>query len=238
MDKDFLLEQDIGYFQVDREHRIRLGARFQLLQEAAIQHYRILAHNREEEGKSWFLNRLAMRFMRYPKFEETVRIETWISCFSGFKAFREFCIHSNGQTIGQASTVWLYVDLDKKKIAKVPEEIVDPIPTRPNDCFYEGLDRLKLPQVAEGASQTSVSLRYSDFDHHQHVNSAAYLDFLQTGLCRQNQNTHPRELKINFAKEIPRTTESIEVRLEGAGDGMVFSVEASDEVSAYGQVSG
>ncbi len=114
-----------------------------------------------------------------------MQIHTWATRFSRFKGFRDYSIHSEGELIGQASALWLYIHLNKKKIAKLPEEIAESFPTRPDNCFCEDLDRLKLPQAAERAPQTSVSLRYSDFDPNQHVNSAAYMDFLQTGLYHQ-----------------------------------------------------
>ncbi|MBK1877439.1 acyl-[acyl-carrier-protein] thioesterase [Pelagicoccus mobilis] len=236
MDSEYLQEHQIGYFQVDREQRIRLGSLFQLLQEAAVQHYNLLIQEKGEEEKSWFLGRLAMRFKRYPKFGETIQVETWISSFSGFKAFREFRILCDGKEIGEASAVWLYVDLGKKRVAKVPEEIVESIPVRNHDCFFSDLVRMILLRTTEGAARTSISLRYADYDPHQHVNSAAYLDFLQTGLSVQKKNTRPRELVIHFTKEIGLSEEAVEVALEEGEQGLAFRIGFAEEMASYGQL--
>ena len=50
------------------------------------------------------------------------------------------------QLIGKVSTLWLYIDLNAKAIARLPSEAVKQFPTRPDEIFFEDLDRLRLPK--------------------------------------------------------------------------------------------
>ena len=238
MDEIYTLTHKVGYFQVDHEHRIQLSSLFKLLQEAAIHHANqaeIGAHLMEK-GESWILNRVAMKLERYPQFDETITIHTWSTGLKHFKGFRDFRIFIGDEMIGQVSTLWLYIDYKQKSIARLPKEIEQTFPQRPEDVYFKNLDRLRLPKPGEQAATTQISLRYSDIDGNQHVNNAAYMDFLQTALQRQKLGTRPKTLEIQFAKEIPPNTERVSVLLEPKDEGVSFGLSCKREIAAFGRL--
>ena len=239
MDSFYSLFHKIGYFQVDHQHKIQLGALFQLMQEAAIHHAnqaQIGTSIMEDKGESWILNRIAMQMIRYPVLDEAITVRTWSTGLKHFKGFREFRILAGDEQLGKISTLWLYINLENKSFARIPQEIEKAFPVHPEEVFFEDLDRLRLKKPGAEAKTTEVSLRYTDIDGNQHVNNTAYMDILQTALHHQNLDTQPLNLEIQFAKEIPPDAEVVNIHLEPTPEGTIFSLGAKDESAAFGRL--
>lgn len=237
IDRIYTLKHRVGYFQVDQDHRIHLSSLFKLLQEAAIQHAtqgNIGTQIMEEKGESWILNRVVMQLDRYPRFDESLTIQTWATQMKHFKGFREFRILAGEELLGKVSTLWLYINMKEKAIARLPGDTVKYFPTRPNEIFFEDLDRLRLKKPGPEAKETQVTLRYSDIDGNQHVNNAAYMDFLQTALYHQNLNTRPKELQIQFSKEISPQTNIVSVHLTKDKERGIFGINSMGDPTASG----
>ncbi len=239
MDEVYELQHRIGYFQVDHAHRIQLSSLFKLLQEAAIHHANqanIGTRIMDERGESWILNRVAMQLERYPRVDEMITIKTWATQMKHFKGFRDFRIWVDDELIGQVSTLWLYVDLKTKTITRLPKHIETDFPTQPDQLYFEELDRLRLPKPGPDAKETTITLRYSDIDGNQHVNNAVYMDFLQTALHHQNLDTRPKELKIQFSKEISPEAKSVYIQLKKEEETSRFGIRYDEELAAFGHI--
>lgn len=240
MDSLYELTQRIGYFQVDQHHSIRLSSLFQLFQEAAIHHanqWKIGTSIMAEKGESWILSRVAMQLDRYPKLDETVTVQTWATRLTQFKGFREFRIIVGADTIGRVSSLWLYINIAKKAFSKIPSEIEQAFPVRPDDIYFASLDRLRLPKPEQESPTTSISLRYTDIDGNHHVNNAAYMDLLQTALYHQTLDTRPHRLEMQFAREISPDAGIVDVQLEPGDEKTVFGVRTTDQVAAFGRLA-
>ena len=239
MDEIYTLEHRVGYFQVDRDHRIQLGSLFKLLQEAAIHHAnqaKIGTQIMEDRGESWILNRVALKLERYPSFDELLRIETWATGMNRYKGFRDFRLYIGDELIGQVSTLWLYINMETKSFTRLPEEIEEQFPTRPDEVYYQRLDKLRNPKPGPDAKETNISLRYGDLDGNQHVNNAAYMDFLQTALHHQNLDTRPQKIEIQFSKEISPEIQSVSAHIEESDNSIGFAVCGENEIAAFGQL--
>ncbi len=234
------LEVVVSYWDVDRDERLRLPAVFKLLQEAAIKHadqFDAGARAMVTRGESWVLNRVAAVITRYPKYEEPLRIETWSSGIRGFKGFRDFRIHAADGPIASASSLWLYVALKTRSLARVPETIAQAFPTRPGPVLHPEIDKLRLvPPGSSAPHRTRVSIRYSDFDGNGHVNNTAYLDYLQTALGRAGQPPRPGHLEIQFVKEITPVLDAVDVALAAQEGATAFCVADGGEIFAQGRV--
>lgn len=237
MDEIYELTHRVGYFQVDRNHRIQLGSLFKLLQEAAIHHAnqaKIGTQIMEDKGESWILNRVAMKLERYPKFDEVLLIKTWASGMKHFKGFRDFRLYVGDELIGQVSTLWLYINMESKSLTRLPQEIEDNFLTRPDEVYFDKLDKLRLPKPGADAQETRISLRYGDIDGNQHVNNTAYMKYLQTALHHQNLDTRPEKLEIQFAREISPAAQFVSVQLSNEKKAKVFGISSSGTIASFG----
>ena len=237
--KEFILERSVSYWNVDRENLLSLRSLVAFLQEAAIKHADQCgagARAKESRGESWVLQRMAVSVHRYPRYEEALRVATWSSGVRAYKGYRDFRVFCGDELTVLASSVWLYFKLAEKAICRVPRELADGFPTRP-EIFCPDLETIRLNPPAGGSVERSVSVRYSDFDGNGHVNNTAYFDYLQTALASEGFCPRPRALGIQFLKEIPPAVEQVTVSLERRDQSVAFSLGGATGLFAQGSAS-
>lgn len=241
MTEKLIHHANVTYADVDRGEQMLLPRIFKLLQEVAITHanrYDTGTEAMMTRGESWVLNRIAATIARYPRYTDQLRVETWSSGIKGFKGYRDFRVYDGaGQVVIAASSLWLYVNVRTKAIIRVPREVAAEFPVCADGVAFPALEAMEFEPPAAEARRVPVSLRYSDFDVNEHVNNAAYLDLVQTALASAGCAVHPREVRLKFAKGIPSTTPSINVRVHGAGAATRFSIEADGVVFATGEAA-
>jgi acyl-ACP thioesterase len=236
-----VVTERVSYRDVDRLEKLSLPGVFRLLQEAAIRQadqFEAGTGAMQTRGESWVLNRMAVAVYRYPRYEETLRVETWSSGIKGFKGYRDFRVHdAQGQVVIGGSSLWLYVSLKTKSIVRVPREIVTAFPVHEGDLFCPDLESLEFVGPAEPVRAAEFALRYSDVDTNDHVNNAVYLDLVQSALARVGVCPRPATVRIKFSKAIPADAEVVSVRLDTTSAVRLrFSIEDRGVVFAVGEV--
>ena len=246
MSKTWNLLLSVPYGDVDRENVLTLQGVFKLLQEAAIAHasqHHTGTAAMVTRGESWVLKRMAVEIEHYPRYGESLRVETWSSGIRDFKGYREFRVFAGaggpGALVISGSSVWAYVSRRTRSIVRVPPEVADGFRSHSGGVFCPDLEELALaaPHTA-GADVLSVSLRYSDVDANDHVNNTAYLDLLQTALARLGRPARPQRIRIKYGKGIPGDATGVEVRLAPQADRApsAFSIAVGGAVFAQGDV--
>lgn len=234
----FVLDASVPYGDVDRDERLLLSGVFKLLQEAAIRHANVHdtgTRAMTSRGEAWVLNRVAVTIDDYPRHEDNLRVETWSMGVTGFRGYRDYRVKAGERTSITASSLWLYVNVRDRALARVPAEIVERFPKGEGMPFVPDLEKMKLePPPPELAQTTTITTRYSDVDGMRHINNTAYLDYLQTALHRSGRTTRPRELRIRFTKEIPHDAAAVEVLTTPAG---AFSIRHAGTNCAQGTVT-
>lgn len=240
MSEIFTLESEVSYWDVDRDQRMTLGGVFKLLQEAAIKHadvYGLGAKAMSALGESWVLNRVAAEIARYPRYEEKVTVRTWSAGIRGFRGYRDLRIFCGDEIVASASTLWLYINLRTKSLARLAPELAERFPVGQAEVFRPDLDKLRIEPPAASAPATEISLRYSDFDGNAHLNNTAYLDCVQTALSRQAMPARPKRVEMQFLKEVSPAVAAVQVALERrADDAAGFAVRSGAELHAQGNV--
>jgi acyl-CoA thioesterase FadM len=217
MSEIFTLQSMVSYWDVDRDQHLTLAGAFRLLQEAAIKHadqFGLGAKAMAANGESWVLHRIAAAITRYPRYEEPVKVVTWSTGIRGFRGYRELRLYCGDELVLSASSLWLYVSLRTKSLARVPRELADRFPVGACAVFRPDLEIARYEPAPSTVPATEVSLRYGDFDGNGHLNNTAYFDCLQTALSRQQLPVRPREIEIQFVKEVPLATNSLHVALQ------------------------
>ncbi|WP_162056076.1 acyl-[acyl-carrier-protein] thioesterase [Pontibacter pamirensis] len=210
--------------EIDYRGQATLPALISYMHEAAwdntvtlgISMYDLLKHD-----MTWILQRLRVEMFRYPKHSEKITVQTWASGRERIFMHRDFRIYSADQELlGQATSVWLVMDMVKRKLVTLPEFItaLEVVPTEEPLPFAKG----KLPQMQEATYEEQIPVRWHDIDLNRHVTNTRYLqwalDTLPTELLEQKQL---REMDIIFRAE------SI------LGDTVISAVAPADEESVY-----
>jgi medium-chain acyl-[acyl-carrier-protein] hydrolase len=190
--------------EVDMNGQITMPTLVSYLQEAAwnntvalgISMYELL-----EQGLTWILQRFRIEMFRYPKHQEDIIVETWASGREKVFLYRDFRIYDkNEQLLGQATSVWLVMDVVKRQLTSVPDFVMDleltsglnPLP------FAKG----KLPTLTHVQYELQAEVRWHDIDLNKHVNNARYLQWaLETLPSKLLEQKQLSEVDIIFKSE-------------------------------------
>lgn len=162
---------------------------------------RLLKENEETKDFGWMLYRWKVEIIRYPEVKEDVSVKTWISKLDRFYAYREFTMKdSKGNIVARASTVWICVDMNKKRPIRIPKDYSDQMNIF-GDPNFEEFSGFKGEVDIETYSDFKV--RRSDIDYNQHVNNTKYLSWLLESIPEDIYNNYRLyEFEIIYKKEI------------------------------------
>lgn len=234
----FHLERPLDYADVNSRFCLKLGALFRYFQEAAVTHServgigsRTLVH----DGTVWILHKVAAEIVRYPQYGETVTVTTWSRGAKGFKAFRDFVVFSGDQRLAAATSIWLYFHMNRKRIVRVPEALIDRYTVEDESVIDLDLDAWRPEAGFQPDAQIEITTRSSDVDPLGHVNNSLYFDYLETMAARAFP-VHGAigELKIQFQREIGAGTMAVRAGCRITDDGCRFKIFSDDRVHAAG----
>jgi acyl-ACP thioesterase len=179
---------------------------------------------------------MALRFERWPRFGEDIRVLTWHRGSRGFKAFRDFEVWAGGERLVSAATLWLYIDLVKKRPRRIPAEWAAAYTVETGTALAVDLDGWRPQTPGSEATAIAVTLRSSDFDPLGHVNHTAYFDFLETLLARAYGVRPALEgLRIQFRREIAPRVTAVSVSLALSPTGGVFQIHDERQTFVCGE---
>lgn len=154
----------------------------------------------KELNYAWMLNKWKVRIDRYPKAKEKITIETWASGMDRFYATREFVIYDEeNKELCRASTLWIFIDMNKKRPIRIPLEIVQSLDISEERVFNEFYDFKKEINIDK---YIDFHVRRSDIDYNNHVNNTKYLSWmLETVPEYIHENYILNEFEILYKKE-------------------------------------
>lgn len=171
----------------------------------------------QKHGHCWMVVRTAFTLTRPLRWGDVLTVRTWHRGGEKPLMYRDFELSVDGQSVGQALSIWVLVDLQTHAM------------TRP-DCFPEfagtdggeliratKLPKAKLPPVLVPAGKRL--LYYSETDGNGHVNNTRYADFLCDALelHKDPPGTFVKEFYISYMQEC-KAGETLEL-LAGETDG-------------------
>jgi acyl-ACP thioesterase len=153
------------------------------LQEAASQHAAALGvglQALQALGVTWVLTRMSLHITRVPKWGEKLILSTWPSGIrKRLIAERQFMItNEQGETLVEASSEWLCVNLTTGKLAPLPKDVQT---LASPDTHNFDLCRRTIPQdVASEETPYSecFKARKAEIDANNHVNNVHFANWL------------------------------------------------------------
>ncbi len=167
-------------------------------------------HNAKEIGvgyedtvakhQGFFLIKYHLKFNLMPKMSDIIKAKTWIVKAKSIQCRREFELSDiNNNIIGVASSLWLLVDLNTKKILNPYKELTYP------DCeenYAFDTTFPKIPIINKVDFESEINITFDDIDLNSHVNNANYLKFaLNTLPADFLKNNSVCEINILYKKE-------------------------------------
>ena len=166
--------------EVDPAGRLSAASLARYLQETADSHCRpdgLSVSGLLAEGRMWVLTRLAMRISAWPRLLEAVTVETWGSHrLGGARAYRDFRVFdASGDTIAEASSVWLMLDARTRRPVRLPESVLrfqHPERETPEPVDAEGLAEPERP-----SAEVRLPVLWRDLDTNEHANNVCYIEW-------------------------------------------------------------
>jgi acyl-ACP thioesterase len=165
----------------------------------------------QSQGKFWVLARLRFEVQQYPAWGDRVILRTWPRGLKSVFALRDFEVHSEtGARLSSGASAWLVIDAMSKR----PQRLHKLFPNLAvlNGHAALGCDPEELGDNEIWDKEYSLTVRYTDIDVNNHVNSSRYigwiLDAYPAGFHLQNSL---RTLEVNYVGET-REGEQLTVR--------------------------
>jgi medium-chain acyl-[acyl-carrier-protein] hydrolase len=234
------ITKTIGFNEVDSRHRVRLKHLFNYLQEAAAAHSHQVGcgtDNLLKQGYAWVLNKVGLSVKHLPKLGEQIDIETWHKGSRGFRSYRDYQIRRGEEILAAASSLWLFIDVQKKKIIKPPADINARYTFETDNAIDLDLDSWRPTKTFQPQHTATITTRPSDFDPLGHANNAVYLDYLEVLLTRQiGEKEDLQHLMIQYLNEVPEDLPSVNADLGRTDDGYLFRISSNDALNAVGHL--
>lgn len=135
-----------------------------------------------ENNITWVMNRMQIEFFRLPEHREKVKVETWPAGMDKYFTKRDFRVwDANDEILVQATSNWLVMDMDTRKLIAIPEYIKEAgfVVDRNNMAPIDGKVKFD-PAKAEYAKDIDVS--WFDIDLNDHVNNIKYYQWILDSL--------------------------------------------------------
>ncbi len=193
----------IRAYEVDIHGLAYLQTIFNYLQEVASNHAAALKADKENLKRlnyTWVLSRAHIHLNSYPRWHQTVQIDTWPSKKETYYGLRDFEILLNDTVIGRATTSWMMIDFSQRKPVKLPDFLNGVEYSEKGRALIDSFPRLPLAENIEAEAEFSV--RFGDLDVNRHVNSGHYFTWaLEAVPVEIRKKYHVVDFQINYRAE-------------------------------------
>lgn len=190
-------------YQTNQYGKASIAALFHIMLEAAWAHAQIMDWGYDDlknHNLFWVLSRFYLQVEKYPAWQDEITLNTWSAGTDGMYAYREYILEdSNGEIILKASSAWLILDMETRKIFRLSDYKAT-FPKRIDANACRNPKRIK-PDV-HAAELNFYPVLFSELDINKHFNSVKYVERVldDYGIDFLNVN-EPAEMEVNYLKE-------------------------------------
>lgn len=187
--------------EIDLNKQLKITSLLQLMQEASMANamqLNVSVWDLEEMSQSWVLVKKEIRIKALPKLGEKIDVITYPSGLERMFAYRDFIVKAeNGDILAVASSVWILMDINSRKIVK-PEFT---IPT-PSDVDILERPKFNLKKKFADGIEKEFTINWFDLDWNKHVNNVFLLKcFLETAPQSKLESQSIEKISIQFKSE-------------------------------------
>ncbi|PKK39840.1 hypothetical protein ABB02_00900 [Clostridiaceae bacterium JG1575] len=161
---------------------------------------------------AWILYQWKVALKEPKQYARVLRVTTLPIMDRGIYCYRHYLLEDErGCPVGRALSQWVAVDLEKRRLGKIPQEILtlfsDESPLSEREQFVLWPEDLRPLRRQQGNFQKEllIPVLYSDIDVNGHVNNAIYARWATETLHRSDEaflRTHyPQAFTIVYKKE-------------------------------------
>lgn len=172
----------------------------------------------------WVLSRMKVKYLQSPRWGDNVNLSTWHKGRDGVFYIRDFEMRnaSDGTPLIMATSSWLIIDIESRKMLRTDHIISDSnsVTMLDRDAVAEHCCRLRTPEDMSFAMTKEI--RYSDIDFNGHANNAKYIEWAFDCIDPKLLiNSEIDEYQINFNHEA-RLGDKIQMTCSKIDNGSIF----------------
>lgn len=204
MNTSFEKQYKINIFDVDSEHKCKFSTLADYLWDIVISQSDHLGETEEgfvHNKCIWVLLKYDITIYEYPKFKDTITVDTRVLGTKKFYGYRANSIkNSEGKLIGEVISTAILIDFEKRRPMKISREQGEIYGIEGELSEVPPLDDIKEIENKEFIKDYPV--RYSDIDSNGHVNNVRYMEMAMDTLPRYILNEYRLfNIKVLFKKE-------------------------------------
>ena len=196
----------VRYYEVDATGNLPLWTLQNYFQEAAGRDAHGFAFGAEDlahTGTAWAMTRMYFKFSKAVKNVKNIKVKTWHHLAEKIQSRRDFIMFDEtGAEICKGITWWILLDLQKRKITRIPQNLIDMNPANPPAVTEDA--QMKAPDFSGQPPLNSheIIVRLEDIDSNKHVNNVHYSAWALAGVPQDIYNSKSLEdVFINFKNE-------------------------------------
>lgn len=201
----FEKKHQINYYECDTNQQLTIPMLINIMIQVSGEQSHQLGVGDEElakKGLAWIVLQYEMKIEQIPTAHQTIKVTTQALSYNKLFCYREFKVYDEaGNLCVTAQSTFALLDIEKRKMVRVQEEVVAPFQTP----FLKKLIRTPKPEkiTEETAVTSEYHVRYLDIDSNRHVNNSKYIDWaldtLDYDFLTSQKLTY---LNIKFEKEV------------------------------------
>ena len=127
--------------------------------------------------KTWILLSWKVNVKKRPLVNDTLIIKTWSRLIEKFYAYRDFEVRNQyGEIVAIITSKWVFIDIDKGRIIKVGEDVIDSYKQETENCVFEEKDLEKLEEPKNYSGNVQFKITRNMIDINRHLHNIYYLD--------------------------------------------------------------
>lgn len=218
----------VSYSEVDNEQNLNYYALVNYMQDCGCFHSDDIGYGLEylaPRKLGWFVTNYEIHIIRMPRYSEKIKISTYPYNFKGMLGSRVYTIESEtGELLMYADSLWVLMDLDKLRPARLPDEIREAYGTEPPEREFQ-FEGSKLKYQGNGIKVGNFVVSEMYIDTNGHMNNSFYIDVTRRFLPTQEFDT----IKINY-KKAAQLQDNLEVLLVEVDNGYQVILEKDGDV--------
>lgn len=203
---------------VDLTARWRLSAALRAMQEAGGGQCETIGLGYTDlysRGLAWVLSRARVVMDEYPIYDRPLSVTTWPTAPRHGFFPRQFTFEADGRVLGRATSIYVLMDLNTRKIApasRLPVEV--PVASAPAVLPFPA----NIADVDAETRSVAYTPVYQDIDMNGHVNNTRYADWLCDMFpCERYRRAELHDVLIHYNMEA-RPGEELALELKTDGD--------------------
>lgn len=143
---------------------------YQLENEAVLKKYFV------QENVGMFLSARQIDILERPKYLDNIVATTWINDCTPSLGYRNSMVYDeDNNPLVVTSALGIFVDLEALQIIRMPDEVVDSIPTYDQYPMEYLNRRIRIPKKLSPIIMPNFAVRRSMLDFNRHVNNSEYV---------------------------------------------------------------